>query len=498
MEIVSAYSPTEITKILHGIPHLTFKFVLLENPIFTLDDPKYLESLAIVALMPACILLISMIAFLIFYCCVGVKRAAPNKVNSSSCYCSVCLMAIFITLALGAVGVGVYGSIQVHDGSTAASDATSEINKSFSAITVVMTSINGIMDELNEQSDDLIATEVNNSVIDVLVESVSNLSESVTRLPQQTEGANDRLMWMVQLFQLVEYYRTIITFLLIGCHGLVCILALMGICFRSKCLLMATTFIGLICLVATYLYVGSLLMVDVAVADLCMDPYTYIKTQSVDKLYMDNSTALYYLTCSHEDDARDPYHQATKDSLDAAESMETAILEINGLSSKGEDVLDKLYGNVGTMIKRLQSLEGDLQCQGVHTALEEFVPAICISFVEGFFIIGVAFLCFCFALTAILCAAPKTWKRFTSKKTREELDLDDVFLPSNNPRPIVSRTNNPLFVPPDDRHSRRISSNTNLPAATNSLSFFRRSEEDMTLLEHPPPDYSPPRPGSEY
>ena len=95
-------------------------------------------------------------------------------------------------------------------------------------------------------------------------------------------------------------------------------------------------------------------------------------------------------------------------------NFETASRSYN--YRKSQDVLDKLYGNVGTMIKRLQSLEGDLQCQGVHTALEEFVPAICISFVEGFFIIGVAFLCFCFALTAILCAAPKTWKRFTSKK----------------------------------------------------------------------------------
>jgi len=62
----------------------------------------------------------------------------------------------------------------------------------------------------------------------------------------------------------------------------------------------------------------------------------------------------------------------------------------------------------------------------------------------------------------------------------------------------VSRTNNPLYISPEERYSRRISSNPTPPVATNTLSFFRQSEENVHVIEQPPPAYSPPSPGSNY
>jgi len=59
-----------------------------------------LQSLVVVAFMPVAVLLITMISFLIYYCCVEMKRSAPNKNNSTACYCSVCLMIAFIMIAL--------------------------------------------------------------------------------------------------------------------------------------------------------------------------------------------------------------------------------------------------------------------------------------------------------------------------------------------------------------------------------------------------------------
>nr|CAB3267365.1 protein tweety homolog 1-A [Phallusia mammillata] len=498
------YTPSAITQILHAIPHLSFKFNLLYDPEFTFDDVDYLESLAVVALMPVVLLLLTMIGFLFYYCCVRIKRVAPNKNNSSACYCSVCLMITFIMIALGGISVSSYGSIQCHDGVVQASSATMEINQSFSTITSQIQDVTDLLGELAEESNTLMASSMGEYNFTDLELAMQSLDIYLEDLPKQTEGADDRIEWTIELLAVVEKYRTIITFSLIGVQALVCLLGMAGVCFRSKCLLITTTFIGLVCLVASYLYIGSGLMVDVAVADLCMDPYNYIQTQAVSKLYMDNSTAQYYLTCSQEIGAPDPFTDLMKNfvaKVSEVQVMLESYLKQDNLLPVAETSLLQMLDIVNEVSRKVDELADELQCKSVNTSLQTFVNTICGSTLEGLFLLAVALLSTCFALTAVLCATPKTWKRYTKQRQNQDsdFDLDDVFLPTTNSRPVISRINNPMYVSNDGRGSRRISSNlssTNLPAATNTLSFFR-SEENMTLLEQPPP-YSPPHPSSRY
>ncbi|XP_078482517.1 protein tweety homolog 3 [Ciona intestinalis] len=499
---MDSYSPSTLVRILHSFPHLTFKFVLLQNPAFTVDSSEYLESLAILALMPIVILLLTMVGFLFYYCCVAVKRATPNKNNSSACYCSVCMMTTFIMLTLGGVSVGIYGSIQCNEGMRSAIQSTNEINQSFSTITDDVQDISMLLSEVNAQTNQLFAVEIDTSGTLSLQESLSEMSDKLDFNLQQTEGANDRVEWTIELLRVVENYRTIITFSLLGVIGLVCLLGLAGVCFRSKCLLVTTTFIGLMCLVICYIYIGCDFMVDVAVADLCMDPYTYVRDQAVSKLYMNEATANYYLNCSQEIGSVDPFASVVEEALDAVQQFSSVI---ESYDTNKEEKVNSIMALSRDLTTELNSLSGHLGCKSVNKALDNFIPAICTSMFEGLFILICSVLSCCLALTAVLCAAPKTWKRFSkqSGNNDSDLDLDDVFLPPTNVehRPVISRTNNPLYVAPEERYSRRISSNlstTNLPAATNTLSFFRRSEENVNLLDQQPPPYSPPKPGSRF
>jgi len=43
IDTMQAYTPSEVTKLLHLVPHLSLKFQFLPNPEFTFDNAAYLE-----------------------------------------------------------------------------------------------------------------------------------------------------------------------------------------------------------------------------------------------------------------------------------------------------------------------------------------------------------------------------------------------------------------------------------------------------------------------
>ena len=495
-----SYSPSGLVELLHQFPHFTFKLSWLHDPEFSFDDPEYMESLVVVALMPLVILVLSMLGFLIYYCCVKIKRATPNKMNSSSCYCSVCLVIIFVMVALGGLSVIVYGTIEVHEGITAVTEATSKINKSFSVVSNELDVVDNLLQDMEVSINKLNEMKPNDTEVMQMASVVRSLQSLVLQLPYQDENeGQDDLGRFIFLLTASEHYRTIVTFSLIGLQSLVCILALIGICFRSRCFLITTVFLGLICLVISYLYIGTDLMVDVAIADMCMDPYNYVLDLAVNELHINNITAEYFLTCP-SDLAGDSLNAVVSNATEQLRSFDNFIVEVaDEASDQTIEILDQVNIPVMDLEKSLETLSKYLNCDFVYVAVKEIVVSVCSSTFEGLFLLCVATLSVCFAVTVVMCAAPQTWKRFSKKKATEDLDLDDVFLPPAR-QPSVSRTNNPLYISPEERYSRRINSNPTPPVATNTgtLSFFRQSEEDVTLIEQPPPAYAPPSPQSNY
>ena len=493
---MNEYYPSEIVAFTHGFPHISFNFSLLHNPKFSFDDPLYLESLVMVAIIPLVILALSMIGFIIYFCCVKIKRSALNKEDSTSCYCSVCMIIIFVMIALGSIGVMVYGSIQIHEGVNATLTETSKLNQSFALVTNDLKTCKLVLDNLTENINRLESTSVNRTVIDELHKTVAAIDDFVYSLPYKDAKVENYIPWLIRSFQDIEEYRTIITFSLIGVQSIICLFALIGICFQSRCLLISTVFIGLLCLVICYIYIGIVLMVDVASADFCINPYEYIEKQAMSELEISNRTTQYYLVCSTNMQKNSPFQSLLFSLGNEISALESIAADLS-LSTENL-ILNNIRSNAMQLKEFVRSMSSHLDCQPINVVLKQLVYSACFSTFDGFFILSISTVCVCLALTVILCAAPKTWKKFSRKKDTEELDLDDVFLPPPVRQPSISRTNNPMYISPEERYTNHISNSANPPVATNTLSFFRHSEEDMTLLDQPPPEYSPPRPGSVY
>ena len=500
MNTYHTYVPSELVKILHAFPHFTFKFKLLADAEFDLGDKEYVESLVMVALFPVVLLGLSMLGFLIYYCCVKLKRTSPSKMKSSSCYCSVCLIVVFIMVALGGIGVIVYGTIEVHEGIKTATGATLNINDFYSAASFEVEEINKALIKIDVAVDDLNETMPNDSDVYAINAYVMSLQLLTVQLPlysQQQEENNFKQMLM--FLEDTELYRTIVTYSLIAIQGVICLFGLIGICFRSRCCLLTAVFTGLLCLVVSYLYIGTALMTNVATADICIRPYKYIQKQAA-KFLIDQEVVDYYLACPF-DVTQNPFTEVISNATSQLLALEQHVaLEMaeKNFSDQVFATLDKIVLETLDMQKSFEALGSYADCKNVNQAISALVPAICFSTYEGIFILCMATLSVCFSLTIVLCAAPQTWKRFSKAKQAEDLDLDDVFLPPPARQPSVSRTNNPLYISPEERYSRRISSNPTPPVATNTLSFFRQSEENVHLIDQPPPAYSPPSPDTGY
>ena len=492
--------PTELINVLHAFPHITFEFTILQDVKFDVDSKEYLETLVMVALFPLVILVLSMFGFLIYYCCVRLKQASSTKMKSSSCYCSVCLIVVFIMLALGSISVIVYGAIEVHEGVTDAARSATRLNDSCSFVNAEVKEVGRYFSEIKMAVDDLNDTTMaNDSSVLSLQMMVSLMKTAVTDLPlySKQDESND-LKKLLLFLEDSKLYRTIVTFSLIGIQGLICLFALVGICFRSRCFLLTAVFAGLLCLVISYVYIGTALMVNVAVADICVDPYAYILDQS-SKFAISKEIVEYYLTCITSN-TPNPFSTSIFNvtlHLQSIEKIVTDIIKQNS-TDKILFIADNIIANVVNLQESCNLLESYKNCKDIHLDINAFIQAICSSTFEGIFILCIATLTVCFALTIVMCAAPQTWKRFTKVKHTEDLDLDDVFLPPPARQPSVSRTNNPLYISPEERYTRQISSNPTPPVATNTLSFFRQSEENVHLIDQPPPAYSPPAPGSNY
>ena len=488
------YYASTLVQFFHGFPHLTFKFLLLDDPKFDVNNNSYLESLVMIALMPVVFLVITMICFFVYYCFVKMKQPPLSKANKSACYCSVCLMVIFVMMALGCLSVAVYGTVQIHEGAEQATRAAEKINQTYNNIVDEIRTAKTLTYHLHAIVMNANLPFINNTDGNDFLSDVNSLSSFVDNIPIKSKQEKSQFALLLESLRTIENYRTIVTFSVIGFQSLICVFALLGICFRSRALLMTAVFTGLLCLVLSYVYTGVALTSEVAATDFCMDPYYYMKQLIREQLNVDNATAQYYITCSRQDNFtfQDLVLNATATALSARYYI---IHEDKAFETVEDTLMNEVYNTTDKLYVNLYGLSTYTDCAAVRLPTKEFALSVCFSVVDGLFILLVAIFSVCLALTAVFCAAPFSWKRFSKVKATEELDLDDVFLPAPARHHSVSRTNNPLYISPDDLASNHSSSATpTAPAATNTLSFFRQSEENLSLLDQSPPEYFPPSP----
>nr|XP_039265185.1 protein tweety homolog 3-like [Styela clava] len=498
------YSASWLVDLFHSVPHISFQFTVLSKEDYHFDNPAYWESLAMIALMAIFLLLFTMMGFAIYFCCLKAKGGEfEGKDTDGGCYCSVCVLVVFVMLNLAGIGIAVYGNMQTGDGIKVVAVAVRTANDTFVSLNDKVRSLLDSTDELMESITEL--KEMKTDDIEILnMEGYSHkIYDALNVVAVPLDSIEDRLGWAVEIVVVTEYYRSLVTFCLLAFQCFVCFLGMIGLCCRSKCTLIVTIVLGTFCLTATYFYVGADLPISVAAADFCVDPFRAIYNQTVNKGYMSEKVANYFLKC--ETDEYHPYSSEIEDGRIILQKMEHSaeIIRQENITEEQEVILHSIETKITEMFSLITSLNVMVDCEPSKIALGQTITSICGPAMEGLFALAAAMLATGLCMTFAICAAAKTGKQYGRHVyRRDSSDLmeydDDPFLPrttnyrNNSARNSnITRTNNPIYAT-------TTSTNSNYGVATNTLSFFREgSDEDVSLIENPPP-YSPPRPSSRY
>ncbi len=123
-QVDAAYEPTLWAKVFHSVPHVNITFHGVD-PRFNPSNELYLESLGIIASVPAAWLITTLVVLLIYLCtrCCDTKSSKKRKSRPMRC----CL-SFFSLVTCAALAVGFLGNHVLHNGVEQFERATGNIN----------------------------------------------------------------------------------------------------------------------------------------------------------------------------------------------------------------------------------------------------------------------------------------------------------------------------------------------------------------------------------
>ena len=479
------YSPSLLVQIFHSFPRTSLLYDADANTQFSTTDTTYSHGLILAGAIPLLLLLLTMIGFLIYYNCIKFKPVLPKEeFDNSACRCSMCVIGCFVALVLCSVGAAVYGNIEVKNAVLFGIKSLASVNSSLTRIAENTQESRILTKHLKVNSLKMTKLAPENHNILKVTNMTIDLQWQIGNLPNQDTVAEEGLDWMIHASQKFEWYRSIINYSLVGLIGMVCFFAILGLLFRSRCCLISTTFFGQISLIASYLYVGSLLVLEIALSDICIKPYKYLRNETLAKLHVEEKVFTYYMGCLTNENLELPYFDVTEGAKSQVWNVTKVLTQEKFDTSKNlQKLVLNMHLNLTKLEKTLDLLLSHLNCEDISTPVEELINSSCFFLFDGFLVGLVSVSCICFALTIILCAAPQAWKKLgqVDDYADDDWELEDAF---RFPQSFRSYSGNEHSYLSDASGSQpKITPRPN----TRTRKLSRRTQADSNLWDRPPP-----------
>ncbi|XP_067130801.1 protein tweety-like isoform X3 [Centruroides vittatus] len=439
------YNISQVANWFHAFPHvdITFSYV---NATFDPSNSAYLEALGILIAIPGFWLILTLLAFLIFFlcrCCDGSlnkkKKLTPLKWT----------LAIFALLCCGALSVGLFGNDQEHSGMETVQQASENMAEIASSVKnetiriqlILENDVNPGLDKLKEDfKKPLPNTTVHDYLQDALKNMRKNVSTGITKVVDINKNIDKLdLQPIPDNIKMIEIIRWPVTIAALCVLILVCVILLWGVIRHSRCLLILFSVLGLlsvvICWISVSLYLGSC----VAASDFCLNPEPFFYKQASGTFY--TSVLKYYLNC----DDPNPFEDSIEDGKKAVHNVQNTLAAVTKIAvtyypqKEVREVLDSLALFLNRTEKILSGMDALLNCNKMHKEYETAMGALCTGVLEGtaFMLVSAAGAGILF--TVLIWVASHTWihirkKNFVlwwSRRPAEPVDEEDPFLPSS-------------------------------------------------------------------
>ncbi|KAH7943562.1 hypothetical protein HPB52_009218 [Rhipicephalus sanguineus] len=471
MALHEDYQVSMVADWFHAVPHVDIGF----SPVNSTFDPTsnvYLESLGILIAVPGFWLILTLLAFLIFFLCrccdSGLKkkrRLTPLKWT----------LALFALLCCGALALGLFGNDQAHSGVVAVQKSTQYMEDNLSNFgnqtqyleralgQNAKDQLQGLTEALAGPMPDAAARNVLDRSLELIK---GNLSVGAGRAQElHSRIGHLTLSPLPRALELIELFRWPATIGLLCVLILVCLLLLWGVIRHSRCLLiLVCTRLKLFVLLVLVLSNRSIEDCLKAGSDFCLDPEPFLQKQSSGMV--DNAVLNYYLHCRH--DSSSPFVEPLREARAAVDGVQTLMAPVTQIADRyfPRKEVHSLLGQLGQELNGSQNALGKLglllDCRPLNREYHRAMDATCTGLLEGTAFMLASALGGGLLFTVLIWVASHTWihirqsahcpplrgGRLMRRRPRDTVDEEDPFLPPSaaSMRPVASDSWEPLLA----------------------------------------------------
>ncbi|RZC38144.1 tweety, partial [Asbolus verrucosus] len=432
-----AYSIPFLARLLHSLPHLNVTFHQVNNS-FDPESPVYLESLGILGSIPAAWLILTLLVLLIYL----LTRCCDRKPRPSRSISALKVsLAIVSVLCCAAVGLGLYGNDDLHNGVMQLLQQGKQVDL---LVSKIRNQTEAIERQLRLQAKDQLQT-----LEDIFDEPVADMTlyKEAKDYLERTKGNNTMaadaaadirrpligldLMPKVAMGEKVEAIRWPLTMAILSVLLILCVILLVGVARHSRCALIAFSVCGLLAVIASYLMASVYLASSVALGDLCIAPDKFIEDQASTEL--SKEILRYYTSCERA--RANPFTQRLREAKTTIENMRSNLnsLKQPAMSLFKGKLLETKFSSLNNEVNSadiiVTTLTTLVDCRALHTHYLRGARALCNVGLLGLTLMLVSTILAGLLLTALVWVDSHTWIYIRKRKDYHQVNENDPYLP---------------------------------------------------------------------
>lgn len=298
-------------------------------------------------------------------------------------------LAVIAVLCCGAIGLGLYGNDDLHNGLVHLLAQGRQVEALVTAVknhtnTIQVALNDRIAKQLTELRDIFERPTTNQTAALNLIRKVDNISATNDIAAQATRDIRQflgsvTLVPVLSLGEKIESIRWPVTMGVLSVLLVLCVILLVGVARHSRCALITFSVCGLLAVIASWLLASVYLASTVALGDLCIAPDKYLASEAAP--WIPPEILLHYTHCEAARanpftrglrEAKQAMDQARKD-LNVLKPMAIDLFRNSGLDPK----FSLLHTEVNAAERFITSLTTLVDCRALHSHYVEGARGLC-------------------------------------------------------------------------------------------------------------------------
>ncbi|XP_035219606.1 protein tweety-like isoform X2 [Stegodyphus dumicola] len=435
------YHISHIAEWFHAFPHVDIRFASV-NTTFDPSNSAYLEALGIIIAVPGFYLILTLLAFLIFFLCRCCDSSFKRKRKITPLKWT---LGFFAILCCGALAVGLYGNDTAHNGIEKVESATRNISEVITSVKNQSKKIESLLSDDVKQDlqklDDLFKVVQNETLRLFLETGLHHMEDNVSTSLDKIREINHKVdtvhfQSFPDIIDEVEFIRWPATIGLLCLLIVLCITVIWGVIKHSRCLLILFSVFGLLSVVVCWVLVSLYVGICVAGSDFCLDPEPFLYQQA--NGVVESGVLTYYIHCDEK--IQDPFNKAISEGTNSLKNVkdtlkqitEVALLVLHDKIEVIEETLNHLNEHINQTGTLLDGIINVLKCDYVNGEYRTALESACTDTLEGTAFMLVSAVGSGLLFTVLIWVASHTWIHIRKKPPVEHIDEEDPFLPPSS------------------------------------------------------------------